>query len=104
MENKWSYDPKSFSPFYREIRQRVETKLQEFEGLQDRFVQEVQMQTSSPMVDVGRGLASGGAMSSGSQSPTKLTMEDLHSSPGAMRAHQFAGLLGDDDEDFGLGL
>ncbi|KAK3782720.1 hypothetical protein RRG08_037719 [Elysia crispata] len=86
-----------------EIRKRVETKLQEFEGLQDRFVQEVQMQTSSPMVDVGRGLASGGAMSSGSQSPTKLTMEDLHSSPGAMRAHQFAGLLGDDDEDFGLG-
>ena len=81
----------------------METKLQEFEGLQDRFVQEVQMQTSQT-ADVGRGSAMGGAMSSASQSPTKLTLEDLHASPGTMRAGQFAGLLDDGDEDFGIGL
>ncbi|GFS13229.1 centrosomal protein of 164 kDa-like [Elysia marginata] len=87
-----------------EIRERVETKLQEFEGLQDRFVQEVQNQTASQTPDVSRGLATGGAASSATQSPAKLRMEDLHSSPeGALRASQLAGLLYDDDDNFELG-
>ncbi|GFN77895.1 centrosomal protein of 164 kda-like [Plakobranchus ocellatus] len=95
-----------------EIRHRVESKLQEFEGLQDRFVEEVQKQTTSNAssiaprvypVDGGRGL-SGHALSTASPSPTKLTLDDLQASPEVTRGQHLAALLSDDDEeDFGVG-
>ncbi|XP_005104228.2 centrosomal protein of 164 kDa [Aplysia californica] len=82
-----------------ELRERVEKKVKEFEGLQDRFSQAAHQQTATPPPAASEGL--GDHMSVG-DSPAKLTLGDLQSSPSYGHA-RFGRIDSDDDESL-LGL